>query len=262
MTSSNAIYPKLPDLKEFLDEKVAEFNRPEFVETDPIQVAKAFSDKEDIEIAGFLTATIAWGNRVAIIKNAQRLMVLLGNQPHDFILHASETELQQLASFVHRTFSGDDLIYFIRSLRNIYKYQGGLQTVFETGFKREASVYSALDYFHNVFFEKGGERTRKHVPNVKKGASAKRLNMYLRWMCREDKAGVDFALWNGIPRSELMLPLDLHTGNVGRKLGLLQRRSNDWKAVEEITAELRFLDPEDPIKYDFALFGLGVFEKF
>ncbi len=248
---------KVPDLKDFLDEKVAKFNRPEFIETDPIQVAKAFSQKANIEIAGFLTATIAWGNRPAIIKNARHLMALLENQPLDFILNASETDLQRLSQFVHRTFNGDDLNYFVRSLRNIYQYKGGLQSVFETGFETRGSVFSALDYFHRVFFEKGGERTRKHVPNVMKGASAKRLNMYLRWMCREDKAGVDFALWKGIPQSELMLPLDLHTGNVCRKLGLMQRRSNDWKAVEEITSALRTLDPHDPIKYDFALFGVG-----
>lgn len=253
---------KLTDLKEFLDEKVEEFNRPEFIESDPIQVAKAFSEKENIEIAGFLTATIAWGNRTAIIMNAKRMMELLDNQPHDFILDASIKELRSLSNFVHRTFNGDDLIYFMYSLRNIYRNHNGLQGVIETGFKNQRSVFGALDYFHGVFFERDGARTRKHVPNVQKGASAKRLNMYLRWMCRADKGGVDFGLWRGIPQSELMLPLDLHTGNVARKLGLLKRRTNDWKAVEEITAVLRTFDPADPIKYDFALFGLGVFEKF
>ena len=249
-------------LKGFLDEKMEEFNRPIFVETDPIQVAKQFSEKENIEIAGFLTATISWGKRAAIIKNAIYLMELLGNQPHDFVLNASENDLQCVQKFIHRTFNGDDLVYFIRSLRNIYRNHGGLQKVVEKGYKVQNSVYGALDYFHNVFFELSGERTRKHISNVKKGASAKRLNMYLRWMCREDKAGVDFGLWKGIPASALMLPLDVHTGNVGRKLGLLQRRSNDWEAVEEITASLRTFDPKDPVKYDFALFGLGVFEKF
>lgn len=250
------------DLKDFLDEKVEEFNRPEFIETDPIQVAKAFAEKENIEIAGFLTATIAWGNRAAIIKNVYRLMALFDNRPYDFILNASDTELHQLQTFVHRTFNGEDLVYFIRALRNIYRRHGGLQTVFETGYKSGRSIYGALDYFHRIFFEQDGERTRKHVPNVQKGASAKRLNMYLRWLCRTDDAGVDFGMWNGIPQSALMLPLDLHTGNVGRKLGLLHRKSNDWKAVEEITDNLRKFDPCDPVKYDFALFGLGVFEKF
>jgi len=190
------------------------------------------------------------------------MMEMLENQPHDFILNASKTELRSLSNFVHRTFNGSDLIYFVHSLRNIYRNHDGLQVVFETGFKNGGSVFGMLNHFHGVFFEKDGARTQKHVPNVQKGASAKRLNMYLRWMCRSDKAGVDFGLWKGIPQSELMLPLDLHTGNVARKLGLLQRRSNDWKAVEEITSVLRTFDPEDPIRYDFALFGLGVFEKF
>lgn len=253
---------KRDDLKEFLDEKVQEFNRPEFIETDPIRVAKQFSEKENIEIAGFLTATISWGNRAAIIKNAVRLMVMLDNQPHDFILNASQDELENLQKFVHRTFNGQDLIYFIRSLRNIYRNHGGLEKVFESGFQQDSTIFGALHYFFRIFFEIEGERTRKHVPNVLKGASAKRLNMYLRWLCRNDRAGVDFGLWQGIPQSELMIPLDVHTGNVGRKLGLLHRKSNDWKAVEEITANLRTFDPDDPIKYDFALFGLGVFEKF
>ncbi|WP_372648218.1 TIGR02757 family protein [Draconibacterium sp.] len=253
---------KIADLKDFLDEKVEEYNRSEFIETDPIQVPKQFIEKENIEIAGFLAATIAWGNRAAIIKNALRLMALLDDQPHDFVLNASEKELDRLQKFVHRTFNGDDCIYFIRSLRNIYNNQGGLQAVFERGFQQKQTVKSALAHFHSVFFETEGERTRKHISNVTKGASAKRLNMYLRWMCRNDKSGVDFGLWKGIPQSALMLPLDVHSGNVGRKLGLLQRRSNDWKAVEEITSILREFDPDDPIKYDFALFGLGVFEKF
>jgi len=252
----------LANLKEFLDEKVERYNRPEFIESDPIQVAKQFSKKEDIEIAGFLSATISWGNRPAIIKNALRMMELLDNSPYDFVSGASKNETEQLQKFVHRTFNGEDLIYFVRSLQNIYQRHGGLQKIFENGFQDSGTVYGALENFHRIFFELEGERTRKHVSNVAKGASAKRLNMYLRWMCRQDKAGVDFGLWQGIPQSDLLLPLDLHTGNVGRKLGLLQRRSNDWKAVKEITTSLRNFDSNDPIKYDFALFGLGVFEKF
>jgi len=163
---------------------------------------------------------------------------------------------------VHRTFNGSDCIYFVRSLRNIYHNHKGLQSVFENGFKKKNTVKSALTEFYKVFFEIAGERSRKHVSNVEKGASAKRLNMFLRWMVRGDKSQVDFGLWNGIPQSALMLPLDVHTGNVSRKLGLLQRRSNDWKAVEEVTQSLRQFDPADPVKYDFALFGLGAFEKF
>ena len=250
------------NLKNFLDEKVEEYNKPEFIETDPIQVPNQFIQKENIEISGFLTATISWGNRTSIIKNATRLMVMMENQPFDFILNASDSEINTLKKFVHRTFNGDDCVYFIQSLRNIYKNYNGMQAVFQKGFKKNGSVKSALIHFYNVFFELEGERTRKHISNVGQGASAKRLNMFLRWMVRGDKNKVDFGIWKGIPASRLMLPLDVHTGNVGRKLGLLQRKSNDWKAVEEITRTLCKFDPEDPVKYDFALFGLGIFEKF
>lgn len=253
---------QLADLKNFLDEKVEKFNQLSFIETDPIQVPRNFSQKENIEIAAFLTASIAWGNRQAIIKNAQRLMNLMDNQPYDFILNASLSDQKKLKSFVHRTFNGSDCIYFIQALKNIYQNYGGLQTVFETGYQHDNSIKTALIYFYSVFFELPGERTRKHVSNVEKGASAKRLNMFLRWMVRKDFKNVDFGIWDGIPASKLMLPLDVHTGNVARKLGLLQRKSNDWKAVEEVTSSLRKFDAGDPVKYDFALFGLGAFEKF
>ncbi|HSO87273.1 MAG TPA: TIGR02757 family protein [Draconibacterium sp.] len=251
-----------PDLKSFLNEKVLKYNQPFFIETDPIQVPKNFSGKENIEIAAFLTATIAWGNRLSIIKNATKLMALMDNQPHEFVLNASTSDYKTLEHFVHRTFNGIDCVYFVRSLKNIYQNHHGLQSVFETGFRKGSEIKSAIIEFHNVFFEIGGERSRKHVSNVEKGASAKRLNMFLRWMVRNDKNQVDFGLWGGIPKSALMLPLDVHTGNVARKLGLLQRKSNDWQAVEEVTRALRQFDPADPIKYDFALFGLGAFEKF
>jgi len=254
--------PSMADLKSFLDEKVLKYNQPFFIESDPIQVPKNFSGKENIEIAAFLTATISWGNRQSIIKNATKLMGLMDNQPHYFVLNASSTELKNLEHFVHRTLNGSDCIYFIKSLKNIYKNHNGLQSVFETGYQKENEVKSALTEFYKIFFEISGERSRKHISNVEKGASAKRLNMFLRWLVRNDKSKVDFGLWNGIPQSALLLPLDVHTGNVARKLGLLQRKSNDWKAVEEITQTLREFDPVDPIKYDFALFGLGVFENF
>jgi uncharacterized protein (TIGR02757 family) len=251
-----------PDIKSFLDEKVLKYNQPFFIETDPIQVPKGFSGKENIEIAAFLTTTISWGNRLSIIKNATKLMALMDNQPHEFIINATVSDLKNLGHFVHRTFNSSDCVYFVRSLRNIYRNHYGLQAVFETGFKNDNTVKSALIEFYNVFYEVIGERSRKHVSNVEKGASAKRLNMFLRWMVRNDKNKVDFGLWTGIPQSTLMLPLDIHTGNVARKLGLLQRKSNDWKAVEEVTQSLRKFDSSDPIKYDFALFGLGAFEKF
>lgn len=249
-------------LKEFLEEKASLYNKPAFIETDPILVPKQFNQKENIEIAAFLTATISWGSRPAIIKNATRLMQLMDNSPYAFVTQGSEKDLKLLKSFVHRTFNGQDCIYFIRSLKNIYQKYGGLRQVFESGFKKENAVYSALNHFYPVFFEIQGERTRKHIANVNRGSSAKRLNMLLRWMVRNDNRGVDFGLWKGIPASQLMLPLDVHTGNVARKLGILKRKQNDWKAVEEVTAALRKFDNTDPVKYDFALFGLGIFEKF
>ena len=253
---------KQTEIKEFLDEKAEKFNRPVFIETDPIQVPKLFSQKENIEIAAFLTAAISWGSRPAIIKSALRLMQLMDNRPYDFITQNSGKKLEHLESFVHRTFNGQDCIYFARSLKNIYQNHGGLQQVFTAGFSKGNSVKEALAHFYTVFFELPGARTRKHIANVERGAAAKRLNMFLRWLVRDDNCGVDFGLWKGIPASALMLPLDVHTGNVARKLGLLQRKQNDWKAVEEVTEVLRKFDPQDPVKYDFALFGLGIFEKF
>ena len=253
---------KVEELKEFLEEKVDKYNRPEFIMSDPIQVPRQFNQKENIEIAAFLAATISWGSRPAIIKNALRLISMMENRPYEFIVEGTTSDFEKLGSFVHRTFNGQDCIYFARSLKNICQNHGGLQTVFETGYQKEESIKSALNYFHKVFFEIPGERTRKHVANAERGASAKRLNMFLRWMIRNDKKGVDFGLWDGIPASALMLPLDVHTGNVARKLGLLARKQDNWKAVEEVTGELRKLDTADPVKYDFALFGLGVFEKF
>lgn len=250
------------EIKDFLDEKVVQYNQPFFIESDPIQVPKRFAEKEDIEISAFLTATLAWGNRPAIIKSSLKLMSLMENQPFRFIMDTSDRELDQLKWFVHRTFNGDDCRYFVHSLRNIYQKHGGLQPVFEKGFRQENSVKSSLEHFYSVFFELSGERTRKHIANVSKGSSAKRLNMFLRWMVRHDKSHIDFGLWQGIPVSSLMLPLDVHSGNVARKLGLLSRRQNDWKAVEDVSDTLRKFDPNDPVKYDFALFGLGVFERF
>lgn len=254
--------PELAELKSFLDQKADQYNRPEFIEADPVQVPHLFSEKENIEISAFLTATIAWGNRASIIKNATRLMQWMDFRPHDFILNASQEEINFLGKFVHRTFNSDDCIYFIQALRNIYRNHDGLGGVFVKGYQSKGSVKEALIYFYNVFFDLPGERTRKHVADVKKGASAKRLNMFLRWMVRSDDRGVDFGLWKEIPPAGLFLPLDVHTGRIARKLGLLTRKSNNWKAVEEVTASLRRFDPADPVKYDYALFGLGIFENF
>jgi uncharacterized protein (TIGR02757 family) len=253
----------LSELKEFLDFKFDQYNQPSFIETDPISIPHLFSSEEDIEIAGFLTATIAWGQRKSILKNARRLMQLMGNTPYSFIMDASDEALENASNFVHRTFNNADTLYFLKALRHIYREFDGLKSVFEKSFQEKQEIKDCLADFRALFLSfQPAARTGKHVSDVTRGASAKRLNMYLRWMVRADKRGVDFGIWKTIPSSSLYLPLDVHTGNVSRKLHLLQRKQNDWKAVEEVTACLRTFDPTDPVKYDFALFGLGVFEKF
>lgn len=249
-------------IKEFLDEKVALYNNPKFIESDPIQIPHLFSLKEDIEIAGFLVATIAWGNRKSIINNGHRLMELMGHSPHNFVMEFSEKDSDLLSSFVHRTFNNHDLVYFIKALQNIYKNHGGLEKVF-TQNPAERSLQRSISQFKEIFFELPHlARTEKHISDPLKNSAAKRLNMFLRWMVRNDNAGVDFGLWNGISPALLSCPLDIHSGNVARKLGLLNRNQNDAKAVRELDNSLKSLDPVDPAKYDFALFGLGIFEGF
>ncbi len=249
-------------IKALLNEKVKLYNHPDFIETDPIQIPHSFSRKEDIEIAGFLSATIAWGQRKSIIKNASLLMDLMDNTPYEFVIQHTDLDLLPLSKFVHRTFNGGDCLYFIKSLRNIYLYHNGLEKIFTEGYKNGQTVFSALKHFRETFLELPHEqRVTKHLSDVTSNSSAKRLNMFLRWMVRSNATEVDFGLWKNIPASALMLPLDVHTGDVSRALGLLKRTQNDWKAVEEITETLRKFDPEDPVKYDFALFGIGAFEK-
>ena len=247
------------DIKELLEEKVIQYNKPKFIESDPIQIPHRYTLKEDIEIAAFLTATISWGNRKMIIKNAQQLMELMGNSPYDYVMESDPTEH---ISFVHRTFNATDLRYFIRSLRNIYTCHEGLETVFSKN-TDDCSIQSSIHYFKKIFFElEHPKRTQKHVSDPSKGSAAKRINMFLRWMVRHDNTGVDFGIWKSISPSILSCPLDVHSGNVARKLGLLARKQNDAKALKELDDQLRKMDPYDPVKYDFALFGLGVFEKF
>ena len=249
------------DLKSFLDSKVDLYNRPAFLATDPIQIPHLFTLREDIEIAGFLTATLAWGQRKTIINKSRELMRLLENEPYKFITGVSETEFLRFESFCHRTFNGTDTMYFLHALRNIYRKHDGLRQVFEQGFTTSHDAGNAIGHFRAVFFEHDyPARTRKHVPDVNSGSSAKRLNMFLRWMVRSDNRGVDFGLWRNISPSWLCIPLDLHVGNTARRLGLLARKQNNWKAVVELTQRLREFDPEDPVKYDFALFGLSAFE--
>jgi len=250
------------ELKNFLDEKVILYNNPNFIESDPIQIPHLFSLKEDIEIAGFLSATIAWGNRKMIIKNAHKMMQLMSNSPYDFVMNCNENQLEKLNGFVHRTFNSIDFQIFIISLRHIYKKHNGLETVFSKDYKTD-NLQQNISEFKRLFFEVNHlQRTQKHISDPLNNSAAKRINMFLRWMIRQDNCGVDLGIWKTISPSKLSCPLDVHSGNVARKLGLLTRKQNDAKALSELDFNLRKLDQYDPAKYDFALFGLGVFESF
>lgn len=253
---------KQNELKEFLEEKHDKYNRIDFIESDPISIPHQFTKKEDIEISAFLAATIAWGQRVTIIKNANSLMKIMDNAPYEFVMNAKAKELKKLKDFKHRTFNGIDISFFIQSLQHIYKIKGGLEEVLTSSLVTENNLQHNITNFRNVFFSiPHPERTKKHISNPSANSSAKRLCMFMRWMARKDKRKVDFGLWK-FSTENLMCPLDVHSGNVARKLGILKRTQNDWKAVEELTANLKQFDAKDPVKYDFVLFGLGVFEKF
>ena len=253
---------ELNEIKAFLDEKVEKYNHTAFIESDPISIPHRFSRKEDIEIAGFLIATIAWGRRDLILKSGEFLMQLLEFEPYEFIVNASSKELDRFEEFYYRTFSSIDCVYFIKALKEIYSQCGGLESVFMNKYN-QGDIKSTLIHFRDIFLSFAApDRTHKHIANIEKGASAKRLNMYLRWMVRNDNRGVDFGIWKKISPSDLLLPLDVHTGNVSRQLGLLYRKQNDLKAVDELMINLRQFDSNDPVKYDFALFSLGVNEKF
>jgi uncharacterized protein (TIGR02757 family) len=253
---------KRNDLKEFLDEMVEKYNRPEFIESDPISIPHQFTRKEDIEIAGFLAATIAWGNRRMIIKNANKMMAMLDHSPFEFIMNSNYQEFDTMENFVHRTFNADDLSYFLKALQHIYKNKGGLENIFKEHNTID-SIQPAIHEFHKVFFELPHEkRTERHVSDPCKGSAAKKINMFLRWMIRQDNKGVDFGIWKSVSPSILSCPLDVHSGNVARKLGLLKRKQNDSKAVSELDSHLREFDPIDPAKYDYALFGLGAIDRF
>ncbi len=234
---------KKSELKEFLDAKVLQYNHPSFLESDPIQIPHQFNKKQDIEISAFLTATIAWGNRKSIINNAQNLMELMDGSPFDFVINHSESDLKNLSNFIHRTFNGIDLQYFIKSLNNIYKEHDGLEGIF-TEHQTIDSLQPTISKFKNTFFELPHQsRTTKHVSDPLKGSAAKRINMFLRWMVRDGSSEVDFGLWKNIPPSKLSCPLDVHSGNVARKLNLLKRKQNDGKALAELDKALRKLDP-------------------
>lgn len=251
------------ELKEVLDEKYEQYSGKIFIENDPITIPHQFVLKQDIEIAGFLTATIAWGQRKTIIRNANKLMEWMNFAPYDFMMNSKEADLEVFKSFVHRTFQGEDCHFFIRRLRHLYKSGATLEDLFAEGYKNHQSMAAAIINFREKFLmEPHLLRSEKHISNPAKNAAAKRLNMFLRWVIRNDPTSVDFGIWASIPSSALMCPLDVHTATVSRKLGLLKRKQNDWKAVELLTQQLRAFNREDPVKYDIALFALGAYEGF
>ena len=250
------------DLKEFLDEKVDLYNRQAFIGMDPVSIPHRFKRSEDIEIAGFLAATIAWGNRVAILRSADRMMSLMGNTPYDFVINHTDKDLAGIDGVIHRTFNAEDFIYFIEAMKYIYLKKGGMENIFAS-YQADGSLQPAIHEFRKIFFElPHNQRTERHVSDPFKGSAAKKINMFLRWMVRKDDRGVDFGIWKSVSASVLSCPLDAHSGKVARKLGLLTRKQSDAGAVAELDSALRAIDPHDPVKYDFALFGLAVFEHF
>lgn len=254
-TSSNK------NLKEFLDSKVEQYNQPSFIKDDPISIPHLFSKKQDIEIAGFFAAVFAWGNRTTIINKSKELMQLMNMQPHAFCLNADLERLKRLLDFKHRTFNATDLLYFVEFLKFHYQHNNSLETAFT---KWGNDIEQMLIGFHHYFFslEDFPQRTKKHIATPEKKSNCKRLNMFLRWMVRNDNKGVDFGIWKKIKPSQLICPIDLHVARVAKCLNLLQRKQIDWQAAIGLTNYLKILDPNDPVKYDFALFGLGAMEKF
>ena len=249
---------KAKEMQSFLDEKAALYEHPRFIETDPIQIPHQFDQKQDIEIAGFLTATIAWGNRTAILKSAHKMMAILQEQPHAFIQAYDGTPIPP---FVHRTFNSQDFTFLCKGLHRLYQEYTDMDAFF--GAAQGKTVAEKIHSFRAYMLESPHEkRSEKHLSDPLKGSAAKRLNMFLRWMVRSHHKGVDFGLWSSLHPRELSIPLDVHTGTIARKLGLLQRKQNDRKALDELDQQLRRMNPEDPVRYDFALFGLGAFEKF
>lgn len=252
---------KAAALKSYLDRKARLYNTPGFIPFDPVSIPHRFSRKQDIEIAGLFAAVFAWGNRTTIIRKSIELMELMGNAPHQFCLQHSRKDLEGLLHFRHRTFTATDLLYFIEFLKSHYSNHKSLETAFRG---HGQSAEAMLNGFHRYFFSLDNvpERTRKHIACPERGSTCKRLNMYLRWMVRRDANGVDFGIWKSISPAELICPIDLHVARVARQLGILKRKQTDWLAATELTEYLRTLDRDDPVKYDFALFGLGAMEKF
>jgi uncharacterized protein (TIGR02757 family) len=247
------------ELRDFLELKVEEYNRPEFIDDDPISIPHAFRKSQDIEISGFFAATLAWGQRGTIIRKCKELMAMMDNAPYDFVRNHTDNDLKPILTFKHRTFNPTDTLYFIAFFKDYYRNKKSLQELFALE-PSANNVEMALINFHKRFFslEHFPERTRKHVPTPERKSTCKRLNMYLRWMVRRDAKGVDFGIWNSLKPSQLICPCDLHVDRVGRLLGLIKREKTDWLTALELTDNLRRFDPSDPVKYDFALFSLGV----
>ena len=254
-------------LKIFLDKKVDEYDQPFFIKNDPVCIPHLFSKKQDIEIAGFFSAIFAWGNRTTIINKSRELMQLMDNAPHQFIVGHEVSDLKRMMGFKHRTFNTTDLLYFIEFFKHHYSKNNSLESAFfnsNTLGKQGNIIENGLNHFYNYFFslEDSPARTVKHIASPQKKSSCKRLNMYLRWMVRRDNNGVDFGIWKKISPSQLICPIDVHVARVAKHFKLLDRKATDWQAALELTANLSSLDKDDPVKYDFALFGLGVMEKF
>ncbi len=247
---------KSENLREFLEEQVERFNRPDFIPADPISIPHQFSKPEDIEIAGLIAAVFSWGNRTTIIRKSNEFLAMMDLSPHDFLMNHTESDLKPFTAFVHRTFQPTDALYFIHFLSNHFKENRSLETLFLPG----QTIEKGLTNFNKVFFnsEIAPNRTKKHIPTPERKSTCKRLNMYLRWMVRQDNKGVDFGIWKKISPADLMCPIDVHVANISRQLGLLLRTQNDWLAVKELTNNLKLLDAGDPVKYDFALFGIGI----
>ncbi len=251
------------DLQEYLDEQVELYNKPNFIEADPISIPHQFSKKQDIEIIGIWVAILAWGQRKTIINSGNRLVELMGGSPHDFILNHKEQDRERFLDFKHRTFQATDTLWFLEFFQQYYRKNDSLENAFSRHLSPDdKTVENALRGFHDLFFEdeNAPHRTRKHIATPARKSACKRINMYLRWMVRQDKKGVDFGLWKDIKPSQLLMPLDVHVDRVARKFGLLERKQTDWLSVLELTENLRKFDAEDPVKYDFALFGAGVLE--
>lgn len=246
----------------FLEKKFNEHHRFDFIENDPISVPHRFSKKEDIEIAAFFSSVLAWGTRQITIRNSLKLIDMMDDSPHDFILHHSPSGLKPFKKFVHRTYCGTDAVFFIQSLKNIYLHHGGMEKIFTEAFRKSEDAGIPISTFRKLFFSLSHQkRTEKHLPDPLSGSAAKRMNMFLRWMVRKDDAGIDFGLWKKISPSVLVCPLDVHSANNARRWGLLLRKQNDWKAVVELTNNLKKFDAADPVRFDYALFGEGVFGR-